>query len=304
MLKNNEVPKETNKNHVSVGRVGSDFSFAFYNPHNARFYFKFNKWNFKPDMLRFKTINSTELFIEFLDCRIVVKKNLIEICNKINTERRFTISGSLDDRSLAVKKAEEILENEVIVVLKEFIKSFGGSSDFVCVKRHIPDNKILHDKIVESIPVDVRFRNEVVKKVYNDIPINVEFSNPIYAANYFRNAGLFDFAPEIANQLKAISDERIEFSKALASYTEQINLHLKVEQRQLEVQDETLKTLKAIQKSSSHQTRGVSEDISHTQLSLNSLPSTLSRDSSAKDVKMAKVRYYLKEYGWGGSNWG
>lgn len=48
MLENNDVPKETNNTHILGGRVGSDYSFSFYNPHNARFYFKFNKWNFKP----------------------------------------------------------------------------------------------------------------------------------------------------------------------------------------------------------------------------------------------------------------
>lgn len=243
MLENNDIPQETGKNHVSVGRVGSvdDYSYAFYNPHNARFYFEFKKWNFKPDMLKFKFINSKELMLEFMDCRIVVKKHLIEIVNKINKERRFVIDGSLENIHKATVKAIAILEQESIIVLKEFIKVYGGTSDCICVRSHVPDNKILHDKIVDSVPDEVTFRNDVVKKVYKTNPKNIEVSTPAQASKTFRNLALFDFASEIAEQLKAIHDERFEFSQALALYTEQINLHLKVEQRQLEVQEAMLK---------------------------------------------------------------
>jgi hypothetical protein len=247
MFENNDIPQETDKNPVSVGRVGLvDYSYSFYNPHNARFYFDFKKWNFKPDMLKFKIINSKELSIEFNECRITVKKNLIEIVNKINKERRFKVEGSIDNRREAIIKAISILELESIDVLKAFIKTFGGTSDCVCVKSHIPDNKILHDKIVDSIPDEVTFRNDVVKKVYNTVPKNIEVSSPEGASKMFRNLALFDFAPEIADQLKSIHNERLEFNKALELYTEQINLHLKVEARQLEVQEEMLKTFKQI----------------------------------------------------------
>jgi hypothetical protein len=243
MTKIDELPKETDKNHVSVGQVGmvEDYSYAFYNPHNARFYFNFMKWNFKPDMTMFKVINSKELMIEFMDCRIVVKKNLIEIINKINKERRFKIDGSLDNIHKATVKAISILELECITVLKELIRAFGGTSDCVCVRSHIPDNKILHDKIVDSIPDEVTFRNDVSKKVYKVSPKNVEISTPAGASKVFRNLALFDFAPEIAEKLNILNNEFNRFeSQALNPLTEQIVLHL-------EVQRETLKTLKAIQ---------------------------------------------------------
>lgn len=227
-----------------------EYSYAFYNPHNARFYFDFNKWNFKPDMLRFKTINSTELCIDYLGCRVVVKKIKIEITNKINTERRFTVWLESENHDRIVDKANKIIEDEVVEVLKSFIKEFGGSSNFSFTK-HIPDNKILHDLIIDKLPKDLRFRNDVAKKEYYVEPSNVEFSNPVYASNYFRNAGLRLFAPEIESRLSVIESdlsdvksERLEFNKALALYTEQINLHLKVEQRQLEVQEATLKFYK------------------------------------------------------------
>lgn len=224
MLKNDEVPLETNKNHVSVGRVGLDYSYAFYNPHNARFYFDFNKWNFKPDMMRFKLINYSELYIEYMDCRIVVKKVKIEVVNKINTERRFTVWLESEDKNKVVARANDILEEEARNVLKSFISEFGGSSSFTC-SRHIPDNKILHDLIVDKLPKDMTFRNDVVKKEYKDDPQNVEFSNPVYASNYFRNAGLRLFAPEIVSELSEIKSNIVELNtlKFLKSNVKSIN---------------------------------------------------------------------------------
>jgi len=266
MLENNNTPKETDKNHVLVGRFGSvnEYSYAFYNPHNARFYFNFNKWNFKPDMLRFKVSNSTELSIDYMDCRIVVKKFKVEITNKINTQRKFTVWLESENENKIVEQANKIITDEVLNVFKHFINEFGGSSDFSFTK-FIPDNKILHDLIIDKLPKDMRFRNDVVKKEYNTDPSNVEFSNPVYASNYFRNAGLRLFAPEIVNELQEIKNERLEFNKSLALYTEQINLHLKVEERQLQVQEETMNTLKAI-KDSISTTHTHEEDIRQTSL--------------------------------------
>lgn len=239
MIKNNEVPKEIDLNHISVVGVGlDDYSYAFYNPHNARFYFDFAKWNFKPDF-SFSRINGSELCLkDFNSCRVVVKKNLIEITNKVNKDRVFKIDGSSDQRKNQVIDAVSKLELECIDVLKEFIKLYGGSSSFVCVKSWIPDNKILHDKIVDSIPNDVTFRNDVVKKVYNTIPKNVEVSSPASASNTFRNLALYDFAPIIASEINSLHSAFDRFTiDALNPLTEQIKLHL-------EVQRETLATLK------------------------------------------------------------
>ena len=230
MNKKSEVPKETEINHVSVGRVGlvNDYSYAFYNPHNARFYFEFKKWNFHPDMTLFKPCNSTELACNFMDCRIVVKKHLIEVVNKINTERRFIVDGSLNHRRDAVIRAVSILELECISVLKEFIKCFGGTSDCVCVKSHVPDNKILHDKIVDSIPDEVTFRNDVSKKVYKVSPKNVEVSTPEGASKTFRNLALFDFAPEIANELKSFNQNIVDLKEVTLLEIENKKLHMSV----------------------------------------------------------------------------
>lgn len=208
LKKSLDVPKETAHTRMVGGRVGSDadYSFSFYNPHNARFYFKFNKSTFKPDD-RFKPVNSGhELRIEsFEGCSFAVKKYQIEIKNCINSLRKFTISGSDDDIKEITEKACAILELECIDVLKKFICAFGGSSDFVCVSRRVFDNKILHDEVVDSVPLDAQWNDDVSKKVYHVEPKNVEYKKPIYAQNYFRNAGLKLFAPVIAQELSGLS---------------------------------------------------------------------------------------------------
>ena len=205
----------------------------------------------------------------------------------------------------------------------EFIKRFGGTSDCVCVRSHVPDNKILHDKIVDSIPDEVTFRNDVVKKVYKVMPKNVEVSTPEGASKTFRNLALFDFAPEIASRLDkvdssqsslndrmiSLGNERIEFDKALALYTEQINLHLKVEERQLDVQSKTLLVLDAIKDNLgsckvldpplSLQNNGLDRGFSTPNKDSVSFPlPTISKFATTQEVKLSKVKYLKDRWGW------
>jgi len=224
------VPNETKNNHVSVGGVGSaDYSYAYYNPHNARFYFKYLKTDplTDPRLNDLKTINKSELCHDnFKGCRIVIKKNLIEVTNKINKERRFKISGSADERYSQTVEAVVVLEREVVCALKEFIVVFGGESDCVCVKMWIPDNKILHDRIIDSLPDELTFRNDVVKKVYVDVPKNVEVSSPVQAAHTFRNLALYDYAPMIAAELEELRKEIMQPKKSFLNPLENVKLGL------------------------------------------------------------------------------
>jgi len=95
------------------------------------------------------------------DC---VKKSQIEITNCIDSERKFTISGSDLDRKERVTKVASILELEVINVLRMFISKFGGTSDFIVVSRRIHDNKILHDEVIDSLSLDSQWNDDVSKK--------------------------------------------------------------------------------------------------------------------------------------------
>lgn len=257
------IPNETPKNHVLVVGVGSgkDYSYAFYNPHNARYYFDFNKWNFNPrgsggvGCDSFEVVNTSEFLLkDFHGCRIVVKKNLIEITNKINKERLFKIDGSLDNRKVQTAEALATLEKECIEILRSIVSIYGGATSYRCVKVWIPDNKTYHDKIIDTLPDKMTFRNDVVKKVYMEDPKNVEWSDPVYASNYFRNMGLKDYAPEIEKELCSI---RQDFNsaldklshEALGPLTEQIKLHLEVMAIMKDTQIEQAKTMRAIQES-------------------------------------------------------
>lgn len=270
-----KVLKETNKNHVSVGSVGfeGDSSYAFYNPHNARYYFKFDRKNLsqKPRgggrsgiYKDLRVINSSELCADdFQGCRIVVKKNLVEVTNKINKERLIVIEGSEDNRSKLVKESIAVMMTECIDVLHNFIKVYGGNSNFICVNHHVLDNKITHDKMVDSIPLKTTFRNDVVKNVYKSHPSNIEFSDPVYASNYFRNMGLHDYSPAIASELSSVREEFNSFKremmdtfssfakKTLDPLTVQIDLHLEV----MREMKDTLKDIRGDIKENSKQTR-------------------------------------------------
>ena len=226
------IPNAKKNNHVSVGGVGSkDYEFAYYNPHNARFYFRYlkNQGVGRGRLSELRVINKSEFcHNDFFGCRVVVKKELIEITNKVDKDRRFKISGSADLRREQVVDAVAVLEREAIAVLKEFVKRFSGESDFVCVKMWIPDNKILHDRIVDSIPADVTFRNEVVKKVYLTSPSNVEVSSPVQAANTFRNLALYDYAPTIAKELEEIRSAVMSRPASFVSTLESLKMDVRV----------------------------------------------------------------------------
>lgn len=291
------LPQETSKNHVSVGGVGleKDYSYSFYNPHNARYYFVFDKWNFNKNSLvggGFEIINSSELLLKnYCGCRIVVKKKLIEITNKIDTKRLFKIDGSLVNRKLQVQEALVVLEKEVISVLRKFVSDFGGSTDFVVKKVWIPDNKILHDRLVDSLPNSLTWRDEVSKKVYLDEPKNVEISSPEMASNVFRNLALNDFSPEIASQIELLNKRMDVFeSRALVPLTEQIVVHL-------EVQQETLKTLKAIRDSVSNK-----DNLSFLKLSIKCFEDVLKFKNEISLLssveKLDFEKWLIKSFGW------
>lgn len=243
------VLKETSKNHVSVGGsvggregVGSEgYDYSFYNPHNARFYFLFDKSEgFNPGGLvgvGFRIINGRELCLDdWRGFRFVVKKRMIEVTNKRDSKRVFKIEGNAGERHEQVVGAVALLEREAVLGLRDFVSVFGGGSDFVVRKSWIPDNKILHEELVDSVGEKVTFRNDVVKKVYRDKPLNVEFSDPVFASNYFRNVGLRYYAPEIVSGLDGVRDEFVRFEReALLPLTEQIKLHLAVQSETLAV---------------------------------------------------------------------
>jgi len=183
-----KVLKETPKNRVSVGEVGFRRRFVYYQPHNCRLYFDY----IKPSKPTYKgsvvVKNSSELMFkeDFMGCKVIIKKHQIEIINKIDVERRYRVF--LDNCNEEVINIISKKVHEGVLVLRELIKRFGGSSRFELKNLVVQDNKVEGDSFVDSIPLQTKFRNKVVKKVYGEH--NVEFSDPSFFANYLSNMAL------------------------------------------------------------------------------------------------------------------
>lgn len=239
------VLSETSLNRVSVGLVqdGSVKS-LWWQPHHFRLYFDFNKtfFNQSKPTLEFggHPINSTEFEIpDFMNHRIVIKKNLIELGNKIDHKKWYSIrldsTASVQQYDICVKKARESIH-----VLKEFVKRFGGVSNFRLMNFRY-QWKVMNEEVVDKLPLKLAYNATLTSKVYNEK--NIEGDEPMASINYIENAALKTVQPEINKRLDRIDSDLLTFRKdALEPLTEQIKLHLKVQRKTLKVQQAQLET--------------------------------------------------------------
>lgn len=244
-----KVKKEVSSNRISLGSTSvSSKVLTYYCPHNCRVYYLFNKEGFnhknRYDNIgcSYELVNSTEhLFKNFKGFNVCIKKNFVEIrpLNPKWYDIEFDKPELVEFKKLQIQN--ELL-NRCTDVLRSFISVFGGSSDFNIHHFRILERKFMGDKITDKIPKPIMFRNEVVKKLYNEK--NLEYSDGIsdvndvaFHDNYTRNLGLYDYAPNIAKELEVIRISQVEFSKqiqdeligkALNPLTSQIQLHLAV----------------------------------------------------------------------------
>lgn len=226
--------------------------YCFFNPHNYRLYLAFNRASLKiPEprlnLWSLKTLNGNELLVtNYKGCSIRVKKSQIEITNLID-DRWYRIDILREDLiEPQFRKIIEDKDNQALAVLKDFIAEFGGESDYK-ILRHVSENKIMNEEMIDKLPIEMTFRNDAVKKVYMEK--NVEFTSPVLASNYLRNRAIEAIAPEILDSLNALGEAQTKYAKeALEPLTAQIKLHLKVQEATLEAQKETAITMRAIRK--------------------------------------------------------
>ena len=254
-----KVLKETNKNHVSVSVGAVPKPYSLYNPHNYRQYFDFDRSTFSiqnhalpvVDTTAWRLINSTEVcFDDYLGFRIVIKKHQAELTLKSSEWKVVYLEPIEGIHPQIVKICQEIHERAV-AVLKKFIAEYGGASQCRLLNMTC-ENKVKQEDAVDLIPDRMTFRNEVIKKVYMEK--NVEFSDPVAVSNYLTNRGIEKISPELNTALRGISDgllavteiQRGMMEQALTPLTEQIKLHLKVQEQTLKTQKEMAKTMKAI----------------------------------------------------------
>jgi len=244
----NEFPLEATPNTMCVGGgVGVFAPKCYYKPHNLRLYFDFN-YNLEiplklpteigggvgsfPMETEFKIINSGKnyVFKHFKGCTILIRKEQIEIINMINP-RWYQVDINLE----ASKRIEEIfLEklNEGKEVLKEFIKIYGGSSEFKLLN-HESEDKIKGTELINKLDYKTRFVNKAGKKVYhkNDF----EFLSPVLASNHIENSALISLMPVIHKDLEElkqlIKPPKLESIKDILANAEYIK-GLTIEQRE------------------------------------------------------------------------
>lgn len=211
-----KVLLETPKNQTLVGSdIKNHPKCCYYQPHNYRLYFEFSKENFNPQkpslvslVYNYRIKNSKEHeYDNFLNCRIRVKKNQIEITNKIEPKKWYIIElKSTTEIEKQIKGIIEKKDKESIEVLKEFIKLHGGNSNFEILNKHSED-KIMGEDKIDLLPLKMKFQTSIVKKVYNEK--NVEFSNPVFAATYLQNRAVEEITPEIAQEISNIGSQQI-----------------------------------------------------------------------------------------------
>lgn len=149
---------------------------------------------------------------------------------------------NLDEFSYYIDtKVEEIrqkLFNEIKTTLKRH--RYKGLIFFNQAKWIRHEDAVKGEDFIDNLDPSMIIHDTYFKKVYPD---NIEFKNPAFVKTYIKNRVIEDLAPDIKNELLEIKTIMNKFSnKALIPLTKQIKLHL-------EVQKETLITLKKIQES-------------------------------------------------------
>ena len=243
--------------------VDNNYKHILWRPNNYRIEIEFNAKKFKEHYLTLlkkpnkKRISYGEFKISNYGTKFTKKGRditlMIDIPKKTNIGKITAIYKNkgfwykvlvtnLDEFSYYIDtKVEGIkqkLFNEVKTTLKRHrYKGLVFYNQFKWV-RH--EDAIKNEDFIDNLDPSMIIHDTYFKRVYPD---NIEFKNPAFVKTYIKNRVIEDLAPEIKNELLEIKVVLNKFSnEALIPLTEQIKLHL-------EVQRETLITLKRIQRS-------------------------------------------------------
>lgn len=197
-----------------VGRSGeSNQVKASIQPHNYRLYFDFYKGkSFNPNRrltngVEYKTLNygSEHFFKNYKDCNFKIRKDSIEVTNKIDHKDWYDVS-----KSLAHSEIFKIINNknqETLEVLKDFIRYFGGTSKFILLN-FFCEIKVKNEKFIDRIPIKLSFHTPIVKHLYKEQSVEYIGSNSVdNTIRYLENSALNDFAPELVKVLKDINNK-------------------------------------------------------------------------------------------------
>jgi len=255
----NGVLHETNNNQMSVGHhKDKSKRYCIYNLHNYRLYIDFNKTNLNTKKLRklpntdlkntvdttYRLKNITEHEVNnFMGCRITIKKTQAEVQNKIGIKKKYLIEITTDANK-RLKEITTIKDNESILVLKEFIRQYGGYSGFKILNRH-SENKLSGEDSIDKIPLKMKWHGDISKKVYNEK--NVEFPDVSFASNYIESRAIESQAKPIFNRLGGIETSLSKLNPILTEVNKSIQLEIKnkkLHQKVLNSMDKTLKDIR------------------------------------------------------------
>lgn len=246
-------------NPVWVGSQAKGDTITFYwQPHEYRLYFNFEKANFNPKKptnpaleniqtrvpgfnqgytYAPKNHNSEHHYKGFMGCTIIVRKNTIEVINNMHRKQWREINAdSIEDIDKRIDEVIDKLNSQAIKALETFIKIHKGKTNFEPIKIRCY-NGIHNDELVPKIPKEMIIKDGVFQKLYKE---KIELYTPTQVKTFFKNRVIEQLAPQIANEIKGLgifmSDE---FTPVLKEFSEQIKTHL-------EVQKKTLQTLENI----------------------------------------------------------
>ena len=254
-----KVLQETHDNPMMVGRVQKSKEIKWlWQPHNYRLYFNFNKKNFKvvtPSLYKYPTFKyqlmnygSEHHFNNFMDCRIIIRKNSAEIINK-SYKKQWVLCTAHSNNQIKeiIDKRVSKLNNQGINALKELIRLCGGISDCKILK--VKGEHGIHGiDYLDRIPEDMIIHDTIFKKVYKG---KVEFYDPASIKNTVSNSALKEFAPEITASIDNLGNQLIPTIKELSQSNKELNKSIQLEitnkklhQKVLNSMDKTLKDIR------------------------------------------------------------
>jgi len=234
-----KVHRKSSNNPMMVGRVQKKEISFLWQPHNYRLYFYFNKTNFIPPTSKsiYKTRSKYELknygsehhFYNWKDCKITIKKTMVEVINKShNKQWRLITANSIPQIKKKIDQVVENLNKQGISALKSIIRRFGGISDCKIIKVR-GEHGIHGIDYLDRIPEDMVIHDTIFKKVYKG---KVEFYDPANIKNFVSNMALKDIAPEIAESIDNLGNQLIltirSLDKSIKLEIENKKLHLEI----------------------------------------------------------------------------
>jgi len=213
----NKALQETNQNPTMVGRVQESNPIKFlWQPHNYRIYFNFTKKNFKvvtPSLYKYPAFSyklanygSEHHFNNFMSCRIIIKKNLVEVINKSHHKQwRLITANSIKEIDTKINEVVSKLNNQGINALKALIRLCGGISDYKILKVR-GEHGIHGIDYLDRIPEEMIIHDTVFKKQYKKKP---EFYEPVHIKNIVTNNAINDIAPDIADSINNLGNQLI-----------------------------------------------------------------------------------------------